>query len=106
MTHTSPDSMRKFAQPPIGGLSIAQLAKLHGVSLRSVERALRILQRGVPELVALVEKGELKLGPAEFIAHLPPDRQREIVAQGAEAIRQLAETKRSRKTCPHCGGRL
>jgi len=92
--------------PPIGGLSIAHLARLHGVSLRSVERALRILHRGVPELVALVEKGELKLSPAEFIAHLPLDRQREIVAQGAEACRQLAGAKRPRKQCPHCGGAL
>lgn len=90
--------------PPIGGLSIAQLARLHGVSLRSVERALPILQRGIPELIALVERGDLKLGRAEVIANLPVDRQRDIVAQGAEAVRQLAGTKRSRKQCPHCGG--
>ncbi|HEY1891987.1 MAG TPA: hypothetical protein VGG63_16405 [Steroidobacteraceae bacterium] len=81
--------------PPIGGLTTAQAARVMAVSVRSVERAIQILKSGIPELVEMAKRGDLKLGPAEIISRLPHDRQRELVAQGAAACRQLAAGRRA-----------
>jgi len=88
-----------------------------GVSLRAVERARRIIARGIPELEALCKRGELKLEPAEIISLMSYDEQREAIAKGAAYCRRLAgsirraeaERKaemRPTRCCPHCGGEL
>ena len=85
--------------PPIGGkkrgrpakdLSLVNIAKLHHIPLRSLERAVFIRRHGVPELVKLVEDGELKLSLAEFVSRWPPDFQRDECRLGAAHIRSLA----------------
>lgn len=89
-------------------LTTADIAKLYGISVRALERARRILARGVPELLALCERGQVKLGPAEIIASMPADEQRAAVQRGPDYIRQLAGRLRRDpvRTCPHCGGVL
>lgn len=114
--------------PPIGGKkqrgrppkanSISKLATVYGVSVRLLERAIFVRRYGVPELQALVERGKLKLGPAEYVACWPPDEQRECCLRGAKYLRELiplvrmvdAEDKgrqkaeKAHRVCPHCGG--
>lgn len=62
--------------------ALRQLAAHFKISVRSIERASRVRRYGIPELVALVERGELALGPAEFLAQFPPEMQRGVIAYG------------------------
>ncbi len=42
----------------------------------------------------MVERGELKLGPAEFIAQFPPEMQRGVAAYGPAHIRKWVALNR------------
>lgn len=89
--------------PPIGGKkrgrpkkpdSLAVLAKSFKISVRSLERAVFIRGHGIPELEAMVQGGDLPLGPAEIIARLPHDLQRACVSGGASQARFIAKVMR------------
>ena len=110
------------AQPPIGGFTMAQAARMYHVSLRAVQRATKIIRNGIPALVVMCERSEIKLAVAEIISNLPHDEQREVVARGPASVRQLAALLRRESNspqhrcasqvtdsvgkCPHCGGEL
>lgn len=125
VTHASPrrgermnrsETLAERSAPPIGELTHAQIADMYHISVRMLERAIRVRRHGVPELSDMVDRGELKIGPAEAIANLPHDEQREVIARGPAAVRQLAAKIRRkpslpravnyRTRCPHCGGEL
>ena len=85
--------------PPIGApkrrgrppkaLSLKNIAAMWHVSVRNLERAKVVLQHGVPELISMVDRGELKLGPAEYVARWPQNLQRECCIKGADYLRAL-----------------
>jgi hypothetical protein len=93
-------------KPPIGGLidrddeaglvGIERAAELMNVSVRSVERARAINQRGAPELQAAVMGGGVSLSAAEAVSCLPHDEQREIVSQGPAAIAKAAKVVKAK----------
>lgn len=79
----------------IDGVKIGQneAATMLKVSTASVGRAKLIQKKGVPELVEAVERGEVSVSAANIVAdHLPPDRQREVIAKGKGEI--VAEARR------------
>lgn len=84
--------------PPIGGrkrgrprdpLSMKSLAAAWNISVRTLERAVFVRRHGVPELNEMLKRGELGLGPAEYVARWPRDCQREECALGADHLRAL-----------------
>jgi len=82
-------------------LSIEGTAKLYGVSQGAVSNARGLLKRGVPELVDLVERGEIRLDPAAAVSRARgQQRQRELVRKGPDAIR--GEARRLRAQAEHC----
>lgn len=89
--------------PPIGGKkrgrprksdSLATLAKVAQVSLRTLERAVFVRRYGIPALIAMIERGELALDPAVFIAKYPHALQHEIVDGGASQARFIVKVLR------------
>jgi hypothetical protein len=60
--------------PPIGGAAVtqAEAAALLNVGERSVQRARVVIERGTPELVKAVERGDVSVSSAVKIA-LPAD---------------------------------
>ncbi len=56
-------------------ISIAKAAEMLNVSPRTVAHAKTVLDRGVPELVAMVEAGEMAVSAAAEIAKQPPEEQ-------------------------------
>jgi hypothetical protein len=66
------------------------------VSPRSVERALKVFNGGSPELIAAVSNGKIKVRVAAELVRFPRQKQAEILAQGAGAIR-AASTYWSRR---------
>lgn len=76
-----------------------EAAALVNVSPRSVENASRVLERGAPELVAAVERGDVAVSAAAEVARLPVETQRAAVAGGT--VSKLAKDQReARKAKP------
>lgn len=81
--------------PPIGGrIKIEQAAELMNVGTRSVERAKKVIEDGVPELKAAVERGEVSVAAAAEVAELPKREQRRLVKEGA--VKEAAAAKREK----------
>jgi phage N-6-adenine-methyltransferase len=75
--------------------SAAAAARDFNVSPRSVEHAATVVDHGVPELVAAVERGAVAVSAAAEATQFEPEDQRRVVelveagASGAEAIREI-----------------
>jgi ParB-like chromosome segregation protein Spo0J len=52
-----------------------QAATLGNVSVDSVQRARKVLDRGTPELIEAVQRGNMTVKVAAAIVHLPPEKQ-------------------------------
>jgi ParB-like chromosome segregation protein Spo0J len=67
------------------------------VSRRTVQYAREVLDEGVQELVAKVDRGEVSVSAASDVAKLPKEQQREIVTMDRtaryEALRQIRSSK-------------
>jgi len=75
-----------------------EAGELLNVGTRSIESARSVVERGAPELVSAVERGEVSVSAAADVARLPKDEQREIVARGEEEIIAKANAiRRERK---------
>lgn len=72
-------------------------AAIAGVGKRSVLRAKRVVEKGVPAVVEAVEAGDLTLEPAEVIAAKPPLTQERIMARGAEEATKVVSIERARR---------
>ncbi len=70
-----------------GGRSAARAATLFDVGRATVERALKVLEKGPPLLIALVESGDLKVGGAAGAAKLcdlPTEKLDKFLSHGKE----------------------
>lgn len=64
------------------------------VGRSSVQKAKRVLRRGVPELVEAVDRDEVSVTAAAHVAELDAREQARVVAQGPEAIKGRARRAR------------
>lgn len=78
------------ARDPGATTARAQAALAAGVSPRTIQSAVAVRQKGVPELIEAASRGEVAISAAEQLTKLPPDEQREVVAAGPEAVREVA----------------
>lgn len=69
------------------------------VSRETVVKAKKVQERGVPELAAKVESGELAVSTAAVIAEQTPEEQREVIAADDEKaiVRRANEIKRAKR---------
>ncbi len=91
---------QKVADAPIGA-SQTQLgaAEAFNVSRRSVQRARKVRENGIPGLVKMATAGSVAISAAADVAGLPAEKQQEIVAGGSEAV-QEASRKMHQKEVP------
>jgi ParB-like chromosome segregation protein Spo0J len=79
-------------------------AALLRIGRTTVQGARQVLDRGVPELVAAVERDAIKVSTAAAIAGLRAKQQANLVAQGPRAIRAKgSELRRAEKALPADG---
>jgi hypothetical protein len=62
------------------GKATEQAAAVMNVSPRSVEAASKVQKKGVPELAAKVESGEISVNSASKIAGKPPEEQKQLLS--------------------------
>jgi ParB-like chromosome segregation protein Spo0J len=71
-------------------------------SSKTYERAKQVVKKGTPELVQVMDKGDLSISAAATLANLPPQEQKNVVANGAGshsgtgASGQRSKNRRSR----------
>ena len=85
---------------PTGAISQVEAAQALGVSRGSVQAASVILDKGAPELIALVEAGKTSLSAAETVARKQPKDEQVASLKAAEEKEQLGAAngiRRSRK---------
>jgi predicted DNA-binding protein (UPF0251 family) len=75
--------------------SQTQAADMMNVSRKSVQRARVVRERGIPELQAAVETGNVSLNAAAAVAYCEPNEQRVIVSQGPAAIVKAAKVAKT-----------
>jgi hypothetical protein len=63
---------------PIGDMNIEQRAKFLNVGTKSVERADKVLEKCLPEIVTAIEQGNLNVGAAEALADKTPEEQKAL----------------------------
>lgn len=63
-----------------------ELSQQFNVGTRTIESAIAVLKKGVPELIEKVETGELAAFTAELLAALPAKEQIEILKKGDDAV--------------------
>jgi len=85
------------ANLPEGSRAREQAAELLNVSERTAANGKRVVDRGVPELVEAVERGDVSVSAAAEVAKLPAPQQAKIVKRGAEAVVQAAKEQRRPK---------
>jgi ParB-like chromosome segregation protein Spo0J len=90
------DTLRRGPVPPIGGTGVteAQAARLLNVGERTVQRARKVQENGVPELVAAVERGEVSVSAAAAVAELPKAEQRQATDEPDRVAALAAELRR------------
>lgn len=74
----------------IDPVSAAKAAELMNVSEKTVKRASQIQKKGAPELVAAVEKGDVKITAGAELTKLTEAEQRQIVQAGPQAVKKAA----------------
>lgn len=83
--------------------SIEGAADTVQVSRRSAANGKRVLDKGAPELVAAVDRGEVAVSAAADVATLPRDVQQEVLIQGTvkEAVKEIREERKARSMDVH-----
>jgi N6-adenosine-specific RNA methylase IME4/ParB-like chromosome segregation protein Spo0J len=76
----------------------SEAAALLNVSVDSVQRAAKVIDHGVPELVAAVQAGAVSVSAAADVATLPVQQQAEVVARGEAEILEAAKRIRAGRT--------
>ena len=83
--------------PPSPRITQAEAAEMMNVSLGSTQRAAVVLDKGVPELIAMADASKVSLAAAADVAQLPKEEQAQIVARGEAEILAAAKQIRTAK---------
>jgi hypothetical protein len=75
--------------------TIAEAAEMTNVSERTVKRAKRVINSGIPELQDMVTSGDVNVSVAEKVSSLPAAQQRKAVQGGVAGVRAAAKAPAS-----------
>jgi len=79
------------------GRSTEKAADKFGLGVATVERAVAVVKKGAPELVAAVEEGKVSVSAAAELATLPKEEQVKVVALTEREILEQAKIIRTKK---------
>ena len=78
-------------QHTAGAVSQKQVAEDLGISVDSIQRAKKVINQGVPELIKAVEAGKIDISNAAKLASLEQEEQLQINFDDLKAIQQLSK---------------
>jgi len=78
-----------------GKTTLKQAADLAGVNERTVQRARKVAESGVPAVIAAVEAGDLGIKPAEALSEKPVEVQNKIMAKGAREASKVVSIEQA-----------
>ncbi len=81
-------------------VSQEEAARQLGVGVRTVQRARKVTESGVDELVEAVESNEIDVYTASEVAKLPPEEQKALIAEGPAAVKKAAKVLKEPKQPP------
>ena len=85
---------RPSGTPPIGGVKTptrAETAKMLNVGHGTIDRARQAMKKGIPEIVSMMETGEITAYAASVVAKLPEEEQRKAVSGGVAGVKRAAK---------------
>jgi hypothetical protein len=91
------DGQTKVGAPIGAPVSQQDAAEKLKVSRRSVQRATKVTNDAIPEVIQAVERGDVPVSTAAEIAELPQAEQRKVVAKGKPAINTKTKELRVKK---------
>lgn len=92
--------------PSSAGDTRDRVGEAVGLSGKTYEKAKVVVERGAPELVQAMDRGDVSVDAAAKVATLPKDQQRKAVAGGKKAVRAAAAQTSKPPTAPRPGKRL
>jgi ParB family chromosome partitioning protein len=91
-----PENVQNFAQLPTGEKTRDIAAERAGFgNAETYRQAKSIIEKGTPELVEAVDRGDVSVSAAAEVARLPEQEQRKIVAAGPKAVVEAARAFRT-----------
>jgi hypothetical protein len=82
------------AGPLVPAITMARAAELAGTSPSQIKRVRKAKRDGVPELVEMLESGEITPATADTVASLPEEDQRKAVSGGVAGVKSAARKAR------------
>jgi ParB-like chromosome segregation protein Spo0J len=93
--YKSADSPRGLSAKP--AVTMERAAELAGTSLSQIKRVRKAKRDGIPELVEMLESGEITAATADHVASLPAEDQREAVSRGVHGVKEAAKKLKATK---------
>lgn len=91
--------------PPIGGPkkpTRAEVAKMLNVGHGTIDRAKQAIKNGIPELVSMMESGEVTAYAASTVAKMPEAEQRKAVSGGVAGVKEAAKKSHTKSDTTSC----
>lgn len=97
LSKLKPGSNQHTVVAEISATTQARAAALLNVSRGSVQNAGTVLEKGVPELAAAVDSGEVSVSAAAQLAKRPKEEQKKALKGGKKGVRAAAKKARTAK---------
>lgn len=88
------DSPRGLSVPAV---TMARAAELAGSSPSQIKRVRKAKRDGIPELVEMLESGDITPATAELVSSLPEEDQRKAVSGGVAGVKEAAKKLKATK---------
>lgn len=98
-------SNRHNLESPIGGSrkpTRAEVAKMLNVGHGTIDRAKQAIKNGIPELVSMMEGGEVTAYAASTVAKLSKEDQHKAVSGGVAGVKEAAKKSHTRSDTTSC----
>lgn len=75
----------------------AEVAKMLNIGHATIDRAKRAIKYGIPEIVSMMESGEISAAAASEVSQLPKEEQCKAVSGGVAGVKEAAKKLNSKK---------
>jgi len=85
------DEIKSPRGPLKPAVTMARAAELAGTSPSQIKRVRKAKRDGIPELVEMLESGDIAPATADYVSSLPEEEQRKVVSGGVAGVKEAAK---------------